>query len=82
MPGAAARLEEVLTDLGVEHDVHEYPDAGHSFLNRHRTGVALTHLERIAGLAHHHPSAEDAWGRISRFFATHLGEPGAGPVSG
>ena len=72
LPGAAAQLEEVLTGLGVEHDVKEYPDAGHSFLNRHNTGVPLTYLERVAGLDYHHASAEDAWTRIQRFFALHL----------
>jgi carboxymethylenebutenolidase len=72
LPGAAARLEATLTELGVEHDVVEYPDAGHSFLNRHNAGVPLTSLERIAGLAYHHPSAEDAWARISRLFDAHL----------
>ena len=58
--------------LGVEHDVKEYPDAGHSFLNRHNVGMPLTYLERIAGLSYHHPSAEDAWQRIGRFFDAHL----------
>lgn len=70
--GAAGRLEGVLTELGVEHDVKEYPDAGHSFLNRHDAGVPLSQLERIAGFDYHHPSAEDAWNRIQRFFDTHL----------
>ncbi|MBM7808828.1 carboxymethylenebutenolidase [Geodermatophilus bullaregiensis] len=69
--GAAARLGTTLTSLGVEHDVHEYPDAGHSFLNRHSTGP-FSPLERLAGLAFHEPSAEDAWGRILRFFDRHL----------
>jgi carboxymethylenebutenolidase len=27
---------------------------------------------RFAGFGFHRPSAEDAWGRILRFFATHL----------
>jgi carboxymethylenebutenolidase len=77
LPGAAAKLETVLTDLGVEHDVKEYPDAGHSFLNRHNAGP-LTVLARVAGIGYHHPSAEDAWGRILRFFDTHLRtHPGA-----
>ena len=31
--GAADRLERALTLNGVEHDVKEYPDAGHWFLN-------------------------------------------------
>lgn len=33
--GAAAKLEQALTAVGVDHDVKEYPDAGHSFLNDH-----------------------------------------------
>jgi len=53
------------------HDVKEYPDAGHSFLNRHNAGV-LSVLERVAGFAYHQPSAEDAWARITRFFEVHL----------
>ena len=72
LPGAAAKLESALTGAGVEHDVHEYADAGHSFLNRHNAGPALSVLERVAGLSYHQPSAEDAWARILRFFARHL----------
>ena len=30
--GAAARLDELLTTLAIDHDVKEYPDAGHSFM--------------------------------------------------
>lgn len=69
--GAAAELEGVLTRLGVTHDVQEYPDAGHSFLNRHNLGP-FSALEKVAGLNYHHPSAEDAWTRILRFFDAHL----------
>lgn len=69
--GAAAELETTLRDLGVAHDVKEYPGAGHSFLNRHNLGP-LTVVERVAGLGLHEPSAEDAWRRILRFFDTHL----------
>jgi carboxymethylenebutenolidase len=29
-------------------------------------------LLRVAGVNYDQPSAEDAWGRILRFFATHL----------
>ena len=65
--GAAARLESTLTRLGVEHDVKEYPDAGHSFLNRHGLGP-LAVLERVAGFSYHEPSAVDAWARILRTF--------------
>ena len=69
--GAADRLEGVLTGLGVPHDVKEYPDAGHSFLNRHNAGP-FSVLEKVAGFNYHQPSAEDAWTRILRFFDVHL----------
>jgi carboxymethylenebutenolidase len=71
LPGAAATLEAELRTRGITHDVKEYPDAGHSFLDRLNVGP-LTPLMRVAGLGYHHPSAEDAWGRILRFFAEHL----------
>jgi carboxymethylenebutenolidase len=74
--GAGERLDRVLTDLGVEHDVKTYPEAGHSFLNRHNLGP-FTALERVAGLGYHQPSAEDAWGRILRFLDRHLRAPEA-----
>ncbi|MGY1710527.1 dienelactone hydrolase family protein [Geodermatophilus sp. SYSU D00758] len=69
--GAAARVEAALTEHGVPHDVREYPDAGHSFMNRHNAGP-LTVLARVAGVGYHHPSAEDAWGRVLRFLDQHL----------
>ena len=69
--GAAARLEAALSRLGVEHDVGEYPEAGHSFLNRHRLGP-LGLVERVAGFSHHEPSAHDAWSRILACFDAHL----------
>src|SRR3954447_16761034 len=56
--GAAGRLTAVLAGLGVPHDVEEYPDAGHSFLNRHNVGP-LAVLARVGGVGYHHPSAED-----------------------
>jgi carboxymethylenebutenolidase len=69
--GTAAKLEAALQRAGVEHDVHEYPDAGHSFLNRHDLGPGGA-LLRVAGIGYHEPSAEDAWGRILRYFDAHL----------
>jgi carboxymethylenebutenolidase len=69
--GAADRLAGTLAGLGVPHDVKEYPDAGHSFMNRHNSGPFAV-LERVAGFSYHHASAEDAWARILRFFDQHL----------
>ncbi|MCW2778961.1 MAG: Carboxymethylenebutenolidase [Frankiales bacterium] len=68
--GAAAQLERALTTAGVEHDVKEYPDAGHSFLNRH--DYLPSFLERIAGFHYDQAAAEDAWARVLRFFDRHL----------
>jgi carboxymethylenebutenolidase len=69
--GTAHELKAALERHGIEHDVHEYPDAGHSFLNRHDLGLGGA-LLRVAGIGYHAPSAEDAWGRILRFFEAHL----------
>ena len=71
MRGVAGRLETVLAELGVEHDVKEYPTAGHSFLNHHRVGP-FGALERVAGIGHVDAAADDAWARILAFFDHHL----------
>jgi carboxymethylenebutenolidase len=69
--GAAGRLERALEELGVEHDVKEYAGASHSFLNRHEGWMGAT--DAVTGFRHHEAAAEDAWRRIERFFAVHLG---------
>ena len=71
MRGTAGRLEAVLTELGVEHDVTQYPGAGHSFLNRHATGP-FAPLERVVGLGYDATAADHAWARILAFFDQHL----------
>lgn len=71
--GAAAELDRVLTALGTEHDVKEYPGAGHSFLNDEYFGPGLLHpIQRIGGLGPDPLAAADAWARIEAFFARHL----------
>jgi carboxymethylenebutenolidase len=77
LPGRAQRLEAALTELGVEHDVNEYPDVGHSFMNRINVGPLAGPAVRWLGFNYHHPSAEDAWRRILDFFDRHLGSPPA-----
>ena len=66
----AEQLERVLTGLGEPHDVKEYPDAGHSFLNDHQD--AIFKLLKIIRIGYHEPSARDARRRIVSFFHTHL----------
>ena len=70
----AERLRGALTALGVEHDVKEYADAGHSFMNRINAGPVLGLVVDAARFGYHHPSSEDAWRRILEFFSTHLKE--------
>ncbi len=47
--GGAPRLDQALTDLGIPHDVREYPAAGHGFLNAHQPAQPLRALLRVAG---------------------------------
>jgi carboxymethylenebutenolidase len=72
--GTAATLEAALERVGVEHDVKEYPDAGHSFLSRHPVGPFGPLVLRVTGVGYDQPSAEDAWNRIFGFFRAHLQE--------
>ena len=74
LKGAAQKLKDSLTRLGIEHDVKEYPGAGHSFLNDAESGPpALRFLfKRILGAGPNPEAAGDAWKRIDAFFADHL----------
>ncbi|MFJ9709454.1 dienelactone hydrolase family protein [Streptomyces sp. NPDC101234] len=65
-----------LDRLGVVHDVHEYPQAGHAFLNDAEVGPRpLRPLFRVMGMGPDPEAAADAWRRIETFFATHLNTP-------
>jgi carboxymethylenebutenolidase len=73
--GRAALLDRALTAAGVEHDVKEYPGAGHSFLNDHDPADVpklFAVMGRFVGGGFHEPSAQDARRRILAFFADHL----------
>jgi len=73
--GAAANVERLLTEHGVDHDVKEYPDAGHGFLNDHAPGETplwAAVAGRYAATAYNQPAATDARNRILDFFARHL----------
>ena len=89
--GAAGKLDEILTTLGIDHDVKEYPDCGHSFMNDYRGEkgpLIFVLMGRLTGgIDYHEPSALDARRRIVAFFDHHLkGEHtavksmGAGPL--
>ncbi|MGH7643213.1 MAG: dienelactone hydrolase family protein [Candidatus Dormibacteria bacterium] len=79
--GHAARLSNALAELGVEHDVWEYPGVGHGFMNHHvgKMGTVIG----LFGVRYDAESAEDSWRRILAFFAEHLNTapPASPPVA-
>jgi carboxymethylenebutenolidase len=71
--GAANKLTRTLVGLEIEHDVKEYPKAGHSFLNDAYYGPGpAQQVQRILHVGPEPESAVDAWSRIETFFAAHL----------
>jgi carboxymethylenebutenolidase len=73
--GATAKLKRALSTAGVIHEVNEYPDAGHSFLNEHDPADAsalMAVMFRLLGNAYQEQAAEDARRRILSFFDEHL----------
>ncbi len=69
--GAARRLEGALERAGVPHDVKEYPDAGHGFMNGHNS-VLMRVAGVLFGVGYHEASATDARRRIVEFFDAYL----------
>jgi carboxymethylenebutenolidase len=62
---------------GVDHDVKQYPAAGHGFLNDHeaagdRVPLMVKAMTPLMGFGPEPASAEDARRRIIRFFGSHL----------
>ncbi|MGB7364905.1 MAG: dienelactone hydrolase family protein [Rhodococcus sp. (in: high G+C Gram-positive bacteria)] len=72
--GAGKKLEKVLQDKDVEHDVKTYPGAGHGFANQFTPGLGAVFM-RVAGLGYKRDQAEDAFGRVFDFFDRNV--PGA-----
>ena len=73
--GAAQRLEQALTANHVDHDVKEYPDAGHAFLNNHDPAdvpFLMVLMSKISTMGYNEPAAWDARARIVSFFDKHL----------
>jgi carboxymethylenebutenolidase len=72
--GAAGRLDRALTAVGVDHDVKEYPDASHSFMNDHDPAdlPAVFKVSARFGMRYDEAAATDARRRIVAFFDAHL----------
>ncbi|MCB9994109.1 MAG: dienelactone hydrolase family protein [Hyphomicrobiaceae bacterium] len=76
LKGAAEKLDGLLASLGVPHDVKEYPEAGHSFLNDHDPSEVPMIMRfagaMIGGTDYNAAAAADARVRIARFYREHL----------
>ena len=73
LPRATNKLELVLSKKKIVHDLKEYPEAGHAFMNPHQAGgPVFGTLLRISGAKPNPAAAKDAWQRIEKFFGTHL----------
>lgn len=83
--GAARRLNGILDELAIDHDVKEYPEAGHGFINDHRDErippMFALMARFIGGADFHEASAADARDRIETFFDSHLRATGPRPAS-
>lgn len=75
LKGAADELRRALAVNDVEHDVKEYPSAGHSFLNDHSglPSVLMKVMGPLMGGGYDEEAARDAKVRITAFFDQHLG---------
>jgi carboxymethylenebutenolidase len=72
---AGQRLDKLLTEFEVPHDVKIYPGAGHGFMNDHAPEdqtLFLRFLARASGTRYDDASAMDARRRIAMFFKEHL----------
>jgi carboxymethylenebutenolidase len=73
LAGATKTLQQVLTKKEIAHDIKEYPDTGHAFMNPHQAGgPVFGTLLRITGAKPKPEAAADAWQRIEKFFGEHL----------
>ena len=69
--GVADQLAAALKRALVPHDVKEYSDAGHSFMNNHR-GYGFLKVLRFKAVGYNEPATIDARRRIIAFFRLHL----------
>jgi len=71
---APRRLALAAEQLGIEHDIKVYPEAGHAFLHQSadQPGPVRGILTRITHAGYHEASARDARSRVIAFFDAHL----------
>jgi len=69
--GHAAKLETALDKLGVDHDVKEYPDVGHSFMNK-RSNRVVQMMAAAGSFGYDEAATADARARIVSYFRKYL----------
>lgn len=76
LKGTAAKLETILTNAGVPHDIKEYPDTDHAFMNDHSQDRIPWYISLISvvfgGGSYNAESAVDSRARILAFFDKYL----------
>ena len=74
LKGVAAKLDSALESAGVDHDVKEYPEAGHSFMNQAESPAWMKPISNAVGmnLGYVDTAADDAWTRILAMFGSAL----------
>lgn len=85
LPGAAEKVRRALSAAQIPHDVHEYPGAGHGFLNDHAAGELpwyFAAMGRASGSKHHPEAARHARARIVAFLSRHLAGGADVPMGG
>lgn len=75
LKGVADKLETALAAEGVEHDVKEYPEAGHSFLNHSESPWWAQPFSKGMHVGYVDTAASDAWQRIMTLFESSLKSP-------
>lgn len=78
--GAGKKVEKVLSEKGIAHDIKTYPGASHGFANALPSGPAGAFV-RVTGMGWRGEQAEDAFGRVFDFFGEHLSEAPGPSVS-
>jgi len=72
---ASDKLKHALVANGIENDVKEYPDVGHSFMNDHDS-ILFTLSGKMMGGGYDAAATEHARGRILAFFDRELRQAG------
>jgi len=73
--GVPQRLDALLSQHGVAHDVKVYPGVGHGFMNNHdprEVGWFVKLLSRVSNTRYDAAATQDARQRIISFFDQHL----------